>query len=58
MSSAAQLAQGIAELGLQIAADVQARLNDYLALIEKWNGQLPTVESGGQSALMLQLPHQ
>jgi 16S rRNA (guanine527-N7)-methyltransferase len=37
MSSAAQLAQGIAELGLQVPADIQARLNDYLALIEKWN---------------------
>jgi regulator of protease activity HflC (stomatin/prohibitin superfamily) len=34
------------------------RLENQRALIEKWNGQLPTVESGGQNALMLQLPHQ
>ncbi len=33
------------------------RLENQRALIERWNGQLPTVESG-QSALMLQLPHQ
>ena len=37
MSSAVQLAQGIAELGLQVPADIQSKLNDYLALIEKWN---------------------
>ena len=32
------------------------RLENQRALIEKWNGQLPTVESGQSSALMLQLP--
>jgi regulator of protease activity HflC (stomatin/prohibitin superfamily) len=32
------------------------RLENQRALVEKWNGQLPTVESG-QGALMLQLPH-
>jgi regulator of protease activity HflC (stomatin/prohibitin superfamily) len=31
------------------------RLENQRALIEKWNGQLPTVESG-QNAMMLQLP--
>ena len=34
------------------------RLENQRALIDRWNGQLPTVESGGQGALMLQLPHQ
>jgi 16S rRNA (guanine527-N7)-methyltransferase len=37
MTSAAQLAQGVAELGLQIPAETQTKLNDYLALIAKWN---------------------
>ncbi len=37
MSPSEQLAHGIAELGLDIAADVQAKLNAYLALIAKWN---------------------
>ena len=37
MSPPEQLARGIAELGLDIAADVQAKLNAYLALIAKWN---------------------
>lgn len=37
MSSTEQLAQGIAELGLPVSADVQAKLADYLALIAKWN---------------------
>jgi 16S rRNA (guanine527-N7)-methyltransferase len=37
MSPAAQLAQGIAELGLQIPADIQDKLVEYLALIAKWN---------------------
>lgn len=37
MSLAEQLAQGIAELRLQIPPDVQARLVEYLALIAKWN---------------------
>jgi regulator of protease activity HflC (stomatin/prohibitin superfamily) len=32
------------------------RLENQRALIEKWNGQLPTVESGQNGALMLQLP--
>ena len=32
------------------------RLENQRALIEKWNGQLPTVETG-QSGLLLQLPH-
>src|SRR5215203_2689649 len=37
MSEAEQLARGIAELGLQVSADVQAKLDAYLALIAKWN---------------------
>ena len=37
MSPAEQLAQGIAELGLQVPADIRAKLVDYLALIAKWN---------------------
>jgi 16S rRNA (guanine527-N7)-methyltransferase len=37
MTSAAQLARGIAELGLQIPAEIQTKLTDYLALIAKWN---------------------
>jgi len=37
MSIADELAQGIAELGLQVSASVQAKLVDYLALIAKWN---------------------
>jgi 16S rRNA (guanine527-N7)-methyltransferase len=37
MSPAEQLAQGIVELGLQIPADIQVKLADYLALIAKWN---------------------
>ncbi len=37
MSVAEQLAQGIAELGLQVSADIRAKLVDYLALIAKWN---------------------
>ena len=32
------------------------RLENQRALIERWNGQLPTVESG-QGGLLLQLPH-
>jgi regulator of protease activity HflC (stomatin/prohibitin superfamily) len=32
------------------------RLENQRALIEKWNGQLPTVQTG-QNGLMLQLPH-
>ncbi|MEK6591590.1 MAG: 16S rRNA (guanine(527)-N(7))-methyltransferase RsmG [Pseudomonadota bacterium] len=37
MSLAAKLAQGLAELRLELAADAQQRLLDYLALIRKWN---------------------
>lgn len=37
MSPAGQLAQGIGELGLPVAAGIQAQLIDYLALIAKWN---------------------
>lgn len=37
MSLAAKLAQGLAELQLDLAADAQRRLLDYLALICKWN---------------------
>jgi len=33
------------------------RLENQRALIEKWNGQLPTVQTGQNSGLMLQLPH-
>ena len=33
------------------------RLENQRALIEKWNGQLPTVQAGQNSGLMLQLPH-
>ena len=32
------------------------RLENQRALIEKWNGQMPSVETGQNSALMLQLP--
>jgi 16S rRNA (guanine527-N7)-methyltransferase len=37
MSVGERLAQGIAELGLQVPADIRAKLVDYLALIAKWN---------------------
>jgi 16S rRNA (guanine527-N7)-methyltransferase len=37
MSPAEQLAQGIAESGMQISAATQAKLVAYLALIAKWN---------------------
>ena len=37
MSLAEKLAHGALELGLQMSADVQAKLLDYLALIAKWN---------------------
>jgi hypothetical protein len=33
------------------------RLENQQALIERWNGQLPTVESGQSGGLLLQLPH-
>lgn len=32
-------------------------LENQRALIERWNGQLPSVETGTNSAMMLQLPH-
>ena len=32
------------------------RIENSRALIDKWNGQLPTVESGQGSGMMLQLP--
>jgi 16S rRNA (guanine527-N7)-methyltransferase len=37
MNPAEQLALGVAELGLQISAETQAKLVAYLALIAKWN---------------------
>jgi len=37
MTTDAKLAQGIAELGLPVADDVQRKLLAYVALIEKWN---------------------
>jgi 16S rRNA (guanine527-N7)-methyltransferase len=37
MSLDEQLAQGCAELGLQVPAKTQRKLLDYLALIAKWN---------------------
>jgi 16S rRNA (guanine527-N7)-methyltransferase len=37
MSPADKLAQGVAELGLRLAPDVQRKLLDYVALIAKWN---------------------
>lgn len=37
MSPAAQLAQGVAQLGLSLPPGTQERLLDFLALIEKWN---------------------
>jgi 16S rRNA (guanine527-N7)-methyltransferase len=37
MSLAGQLAEGIAGLGLDLAPQVQARLLDYLTLLQKWN---------------------
>ena len=33
------------------------RIENNRALIDKWNGQLPSVQSGQGGALMLQLPH-
>ncbi len=32
------------------------RLENQRALVDRWNGQLPTVETAGNSGLMLQLP--
>jgi hypothetical protein len=32
------------------------RIENNKEMIDKWNGQLPTVQSGSGGALMLQLP--
>jgi 16S rRNA (guanine527-N7)-methyltransferase len=37
MNAAAQLAQGLARLNLQLPPEVQQKLLDYLALVYKWN---------------------
>ena len=37
MNTADQLQRGLFALGMTLAPDVQARLLDYVALIEKWN---------------------
>lgn len=37
MSLAQQLAQGVAELGLELSQPTQLRLLDYVALLQKWN---------------------
>lgn len=37
MTEAEELAQGCAELGLELGADVQKRLLAYLQLLQKWN---------------------
>lgn len=37
MSPADKLAQGLAELGLRLAPDIERKLLDYVALIAKWN---------------------
>ncbi|MBC7943927.1 MAG: 16S rRNA (guanine(527)-N(7))-methyltransferase RsmG [Burkholderiales bacterium] len=37
MSQAAQLAQGLAALSLQLPAGAESRLLDYLELLQKWN---------------------
>jgi 16S rRNA (guanine527-N7)-methyltransferase len=37
MNLAAKLAEGVAELGLKLPGQVESRLLDYLALLQKWN---------------------
>lgn len=37
MSLAQELARGIVELGLELSAEAQQKLLDYLALLQKWN---------------------
>jgi 16S rRNA (guanine527-N7)-methyltransferase len=37
MNAGNALAQGVAELHLELSADVQERLMNYVALLEKWN---------------------
>ena len=37
MSLAEEFAQGVAAIGVELAAETQGRLLDYLALIQKWN---------------------
>jgi 16S rRNA (guanine527-N7)-methyltransferase len=37
MNLAAKLAEGVAELGLKLPGQVEPRLLDYLALLQKWN---------------------
>jgi len=56
------LAQGEAEANRIRQASITPqllelrKLENQKALIDRWNGQLPQVESGGGSSLMLQLP--
>jgi 16S rRNA (guanine527-N7)-methyltransferase len=38
MNLAQELAAGIAEMGLEVTPEQQAKLLDYLALLHKWNG--------------------
>ncbi len=55
-------AQGEAEANRIRQASITAqllelrRLENQRALIDRWNGQLPQVESGGGSGIMLQMP--
>ena len=37
MSLAAQLAEGVARLGLALPPQAEARLLEYVALLHKWN---------------------
>src|ERR1700761_4461145 len=60
--SAVARAQGEAEANRIRQASITAqllelrRLENQRALIDRWNGQLPQVESGGGSGIMLQMP--